>query len=348
MSKIEWTEKTWNPITGCSKVSPGCKNCYALRMSHRLAHNPTTKGKYAGTTRKTAGGQVQWTGKVNWHYKELEVPYNTEKPTTFFVCSMSDLFHEDVPFYFIDQVFLKMAESAQHTFQILTKRPERMAEYLKLFEEEPHPHFDYKMMYRQATDDHFGNEDLILNKDNWPLPNVWLGTSVEDQQQADERIPHLLQCPAAVRFLSCEPLLGPVELGLLGTTPKEWGYGYSAIYNHLNWVIAGGESGPGARPMHPDWVRSLRDQCVAADVPFFFKQWGAWGMPTHFKNGKSFRKELETSLDCSGINGNKAHTFKDGIVMERCGKKKAGNLLDGRTWQQTPQSSIVNRKSTIV
>lgn len=242
MTKIEWTDEVWNPVTGCSKVSEGCKNCYAERFSHRF-----------GWTKKpwTVGNASE---NVKVHPGRLEQPLQWRKPRKIFVNSMSDLFHEQVPFEFIDKVFSIMALVPQHTFQILTKRPERMKEYIA---------------HRAAK------EFSHLKHIKWPLPNVWLGVSVENQKAADERIPLLLDTPAAVRFLSCEPLLGPVDLErpVPGSRPVNGVYPPWMIHL-LDWVIVGGESGPGARPMHPDWVRSLRDQCQQAGVPFFFKQWG--------------------------------------------------------------------------
>lgn len=210
MTKIEWTEQTWNPVTGCTKVSLGCKHCYAERMAHRLQ----------------AMGQPNYANgfAVMVHEHMLDIPLKRKKPTMYFVCSMSDLFHKDVLDYFISSVFDVMRATPQHTYQVLTKRPERMAE--------------------------------IAQRIDWPA-NVWAGTSIESQWHAG-RMDHLLRVPAAVRFLSCEPLLGPLALKLDG----------------IQWVIVGGESGSGARPMHPEWARSLRDQCQASNVAYFFKQWG--------------------------------------------------------------------------
>lgn len=212
MSKIEWTDETWNPITGCTKVSPGCKNCYAEKMAKRL--------QYMGAAKYRNGFDV------TIHHGSLRKPYRWKKPRMIFVNSMSDLFHEKVPDSFIIDVFNTMVENPRHTFQVLTKRPERMA------------------------------------KIAWELPfseNVWLGVSVESQKYTS-RIYSLLDVGAKVHFLSCEPLLGPLDL-------NPW-------LDELNWIIVGGESGPKARPMDPQWVISIRDQCEKAKVPFFFKQWG--------------------------------------------------------------------------
>lgn len=258
MSKIEWTDVTWNPTRGCSRVSPGCEHCYAERMAHRLNH---PGGAYEGLTRLTARGPV-WTGDVRLVNDQLEAPLRWRKPRMVFVDSMSDLFHEWVPFEFIDQVFAAMALCPQHTFQVLTKRPERMREYLSPLRVE--------RVERQ--------EETIAPElrcwPEWPLPNVYLGVTAENQDAADARIPLLLDTPAAVRFVSAEPLLGALVLERLG---RHWlgPPSQSAGMNYgLDWVIVGGESGPGARPMDGAWVRSIRDQCTAEVVPFFFKQWG--------------------------------------------------------------------------
>lgn len=219
---IEWTEMTWNPVTGCDRVSPGCDHCYAQTLAKRL--------KAMGNPRYQRDGRVRTSGPgfgLTMHWDKLEEPSGRKRPTMFFVNSMSDLFHDGVSTEFIDRVFDVMASTPQHTYQILTKRPRRMASY--------------------------------SSRRNVPS-NVWLGTSVENQEWADKRLPLLLDVPVRVRFLSCEPLLGPIDL--------------SAWIEHLSWVIVGGESGPGFRLMDPDWARVLRDQCAAASVPYFFKQWG--------------------------------------------------------------------------
>jgi protein gp37 len=221
-SSIEWTEATWNPIAGCSVLSPGCTNCYAMRMARRL--EAMGQQKYTGTTRLT-GGRAKWNGKIVLDPASLELPLKWKTPKTIFVNSMSDLFHDDVPLAFIADVFRTMQVAKQHTFQVLTKRAIRLAEIA--------PHLP------------------------WPN-NVWMGVSVESQVYVD-RIDHLRLTPAAIKFLSLEPLLGPIDnLDLEG----------------IDWAIAGGESGPNARAMNPDWVRSIRDQCANARVAFHFKQWG--------------------------------------------------------------------------
>ncbi|GMV07400.1 MAG: hypothetical protein AMXMBFR53_36750 [Gemmatimonadota bacterium] len=273
-SKIEWTDTTWNPLAGCTPVSEGCRNCYAANHARRLAGNPNPKvsGPYEGTARTAGDGRAVFTGRVNLIPERLEEPLRWRKPRRVFVNAMSDLFHPDVPLEFVDRVFAVMALCPQHTFQVLTKRPERMAEYFLPIGQTNRSDWVWAEMGRRLN-----RSRLAYPK--WPLPNVWLGTSVENQAAADERIPHLLRCPAAVRFLSCEPLLGPVGLrpwlrhAHIRTdmaTGKD--YRYPAP---IHWLIAGGESGRGARPCDVAWLRSLRDQCAAAGVPYFLKQMGA-------------------------------------------------------------------------
>lgn len=243
-TKISWTNATWNPVHGCSKVSDGCTHCYAETLSLRY-----------GFTKKAWGIQNA-AENVTMHPERLNQPLKWKEPRRVFVNSMSDLFHELVPFEFVNQVFGVMQDAPQHTFQILTKRPARMLEFFRLH------------TYR------------------FVLPNVWLGVSVENQKTADERIPLLLQTPAAVRFLSCEPLLGAIDL-----EATIWNYASShnktdwTLTNALDWVIVGGESGKGFRVMNLDWARSIRDQCAGAGVPFFFKQ------------SSSYRSEQGTLLD---------------------------------------------------
>jgi protein gp37 len=328
-SKIEWTDTTWNPVRGCSLVSAGCTNCYAMRMAHRFSKPGLP---YEGLTRMTNHGPV-WNGKIMLVEEVLTVPLKTKKPTKFFVNSMSDLFHPDVPFEFIDSVFAVMVLSPQHTFQILTKRPERMLSYFSDLLTERNDSRGTAVQKFQP--------EFIMDGLGFPLPNVWLGASVENQKTANERIPSLLQVPAAVRFLSMEPLLGPVELHHTwlpsSIDPPIFSKRQARVVNGwvgngIDWIIAGGESGPNARPMHPDWVRSIRDQCASAGVPFFFKQWGEWAPALDVPSDISWQRITTTELG-SG-------TF-DHCAFIRVGKKAAGRLLDGRTHDEFPSTSLV-------
>ena len=286
MTKIEWTDATWNPIVGCSVVSPGCTNCYAMRMAGTRLK---TTRPYSGLTQDSKAGPV-WTGEVRFLEERLTQPLKWRKPRRVFVNSMGDLFHEDVPEDWIHHIFAVMALCPQHMFQVLTKRPERMQRYMARLAQSVVP-LQNRALGMGYTFEWQG--DGLLR---WPIPNVWLGTSVEDQTRADERIPALLATPAAVRFLSCEPLLGPVNLSRLGLwlcqhwkskdalpkapwcpdDPSKWWWKPQALrgpgQHMLNWIICGGESGPHARDMDPDWARDIRDQCGAAGVAYFFKQ----------------------------------------------------------------------------
>lgn len=342
-SKIEWTDATWNPTVGCSLVSPGCTNCYAMKVAARMeaisiAHerdhggDPGPLEHYRGTTQHTRGGPV-WTGTVRPAFGVLEKPLRWKRPRRIFVNSMSDLFHDSVEDEWIDKVFAVMAMSTQHTFQLLTKRPERMRDYLR----SKAPKGDASIA-RQINSFHhsLGDRRGILEL---PLFNVWLGVSIENQAAANERVECLVQTPAAVRFVSAEPLLGPIDLtnlqiprawgsGLLDAFTLDWKDHHQRIlagppkgYGPVQWVIVGGESGPGARPMHPDWARSLRDQCAANRVPFFFKQWGEWAPD-------DLPSELQEHYELLGQwNG----------TSRKMGKRTAGRELDGRTHQDWPR-----------
>lgn len=254
MSNIEWTEATWNPVTGCSKVSPGCANCYAEALTKRYSGRPGWPATFLPWTPENA------VENVVLHPERLDAPLRWKKPRRVFVNSMSDLFHEQVSDEFIAEVFAIMARAPRHTFQILTKRPERMLAFCS----------------REAH--WWGNKAGIAHRADYgyPLPNVWLGVSVENQHWADERIPLLLETPAAVRFISAEPLLGSVDLPIGRASSRcECGEIRQNCGCHsLDWVIVGGESGPGHRPFDPEWARSLRDQCAAAGVALFVKQLG--------------------------------------------------------------------------
>jgi protein gp37 len=264
MTKIEWTDATWNPMTGCSKVSPGCANCYAERMARRLCA--------MGQRNYAMGFRPQF------HPHMLDKPLRWRKPRHVFVCSMSDLFHEAHSDEQIAAVFGVMAACPQHTFQVLTKRPERMVEWFRWYEGSSGAGAS-ELGAVYAAADYVGSDIVEQAVAAWPIPNVWLGVTAEDQQRADERIPLLLQVPAAVRFVSCEPLLEQVVL-----RPGEWipplGGGpkcnifrpWEEPLPSLDWVIAGCESGPGARGADANWFRVLREQCQAAGVSYFLKQ----------------------------------------------------------------------------
>lgn len=305
-TKIEWTDATWNPITGCSVESPACKHCYAMKLAGtRLRHHPSR----AGLTHDTKNGPV-WTGEVRFNEQWLDQPIRWARQRMVFVCAHSDLFHESVPDNWIDTIFGIMwaclygrNEQDGHIFQVLTKRADRMRDYFKI---------DRREAWARAAVNHGGGTDpdgifdQVMEFDG-PHPRIWLGVSVEDQVHADKRIPMLLQTPAAVRWISAEPLLGPVDihhrLGACVFTEAD----PLATGRGIDWVVVGGESGDKARPMHPDWARSLRDQCAAAGVPFLFKQWGEWLPDNQNQNGGT----------------------RSGMGAIKVGKKAAGRLLDG-------------------
>jgi protein gp37 len=353
-TKIEWATDSWNPIRArnrtthkagwyCEHATPGCEHCYSEAMNRRVG----TRVDYARQNRD----QVE----VFLDERILDGPLSWRDPRRVFVCSMTDLFAEFVPDAWIGQIWGVMALAPQHTFLVLTKRAARMRQWCGWVEEESG---EKNPAAHGVAELYVGHpaiaEKWPLNRERaigvaqrgWPLPNVWLIVSVEDQRRADERIPELLATPAAVRGISAEPLLGPVDLNRLviasdlDTTLfcdaitgrhhaecridsiKAIGEGnwkspaLPPVHPGLDWVIAGGESGPGARPMHPDWARSLRDQCAAAGVPFFFKQWGEFS-PVGYPDGVADPTEH---------------------LWIRVGKKAAGRELDGRTWDEYPMA----------
>jgi len=294
-TSIEWTDASWNPIVGCTEVSPGCANCYAARLAATRLRHVSEYETLAESISDSPNERKnpRWTGEVRFLPERLEEPLHWRKPRKIFVCDMGDLFHEKVTDQWLFAVFGVMGGASQHTFQVLTKRPERMQRFLNM---------------------PIIKEKFLRAFSRWPLPNVWLGVSVENQHFADERIPLLLQTPAAVRWISCEPLLGPVDLRAPTEFVRPW------LDKGIDWVVCGGESGPNARPMHPDWARSLRDQCQAAGVPFFFKQWGEWAPMGEIDGPRTFV----------------GHNLGDGHMMLRYGKKLARRLLDGREWNEFP------------
>uniref|UniRef100_UPI003F495113 DUF5131 family protein n=1 Tax=Nocardia suismassiliense TaxID=2077092 RepID=UPI003F495113 len=312
-SKIEWTEATWNPTTGCDRISAGCDNCYALTLAKRLKAMGAAKYQLDGDPRTSGPGFG-----VAFHPDALTEPLRWRKPRRVFVNSMSDLAHARVTDHRIAQVFAVMAVARRHQFQLLTKRPRRLARLLA--------RSDFRGLMSQSTqfDDGNGGDDVFDWLDvnaPWPLPNVWVGTSIESDQycwRADE----LRRTPAAVRFLSCEPLLGPLPgLDLTG----------------IDWVIVGGESGPAARPMHPQWVRDIRDQCIDAGIAFFFKQWGAWApIDRSEATGTDYGVHIGSEPPAQLMNLPR-HSGR--APMRRVGKKDAGRELDGQFWDHMPLST---------
>ncbi len=277
-TKIEWTDATWNPVTGCTKVSPGCAHCYAETIAKRFNRN--------------GGSYLPGQAEIICHPDRLAIPLSRKKPTMYFVNSMSDLFHEDVPDEFIDAIWIVMWLAPQHTFQILTKRPERMLHWSK------GPINVERFAKAGALVDRIcpgvkipKGPAIAIQSGQWLLDNVWLGVSVENQYWADQRIPLLLQTPAAVRFLSIEPLLKPVNLmpymsRFVGLSDEGEVYAPLTVPN-LHWVIIGGESGPEARPMNEAWAQSIINDCRAANVPVFMKQIGSVWAKAHRLKGKA-------------------------------------------------------------
>lgn len=306
-TKIEWSDATWQIITGCSVLSPGCSNCYAMKLAGtRLRHHPSR----AGLTAPSKAGPV-WTGEVRFNEQWLDQPLKWARPRDIFVCAHGDLFHESVPDEWIDKVFAVMAIASRHRFQVLTKRSARMraaiarmGKSIDILDRHARS-LGYTLKYTvqpelaAAVRRHPGE---VIGLVPWPLPNVYLGISAERQKEWDERKGDLAATPAAVRFASFEPLIGPI------IEPR-------LLSDFLSWAIVGGESGAGARPMHPAWPRSLRDQCAAAGVPFFFKQHGEWLCELGTGN---YRPEPGDLVSCG-----------DGHIARRVGKKAAGRLLDG-------------------
>ncbi len=315
-SGIGWTNATWNVLTGCDKVSPGCKNCYALRDWARLAANPKTV--YYG--RKFTDFAV--------HHERLSQPLRWTKPRMIFVNSMSDLFHKDAPFEFIASVFGVMALARAHTFQILTKRPLRMLEFFNWLKDASGEagSLKYCIDAARATGAFQGTKaDKDATAGKWPLPNVWLGISAENQSTADERVPLLLKCPAAIRWASAEPLLGPLELDFAFNMHLDT-YGNWRAGGGIDWVVVGGESGPKARPMAESWALAVAQSCRKHNVPFFFKQWGEWQPESMNRGLKS-----ETVLSIAEPDSDKR--------MLRVGSNAEGwDLLEGARWQEFPRN----------
>lgn len=292
---IEWTDSTWNPIRGCSRVSEGCRNCYAEKIAARFS-GPGMPYRGLATFK---GGEARWTGEVRLIEGALEEPLRWKEPRKIFVNSMSDLFHPGVRDEWLASIFDVMARAPQHTYQILTKRPDRMLDAFRAAEN-TEVRREFERAYSQV----------------WPPVNWWFGVSVEDQTTAGYRLPILLQCPAAIRFISYEPALGPIDFAEA--------VGGAEMFTAFDWLICGGESGPHARPMRQDWVRAARDLCQQTGVAFFFKQWGEW-LP------------YDNLTDCARA------CMSEGVKNDtesrayRVGKLLAGASLDGTEWKQFPR-----------
>ncbi len=363
-SKIEWTDATWTPIRAkrtdsgkvgvhCEKVSPACQNCYAERLNMRSLPNHGTGLEF----------NILNASKVEIIVDDnlITAPLKWKRPRRIFVCSQTDLFGGFVASEHIAHVFAVMALAHRHTFQVLTKRANRMQQLLSdeafwdlvdcgihaIIADTVDP-LDRRSDDLRATAPEVGPDE--------PLSNVWLGVTAETQEWAEKRIPHLLQTPAAQRFVSCEPLLGPIDLtasvgdikwvgGQRGCDGQHKGDGSlgcpTTLHHHhdehckcgLDWVIVGGESGPNARPMHPAWARIMRDQCQAAGVPFFFKQWGEWAPWTPESQAAGVRGYARYPDFRTGEESKEAN----GAPMVNIGKKNAGRLLDGREWNEVPE-----------
>jgi protein gp37 len=308
LSKIEWTDHTFNAWRGCTKVSPGCHACYAETMSHR---NPGVLGEWGPNGKRVVAAESYWRQPLKW---DRDAKAAGERRRVF-CASLSDVFEDREDLLEPrDRLFDLIGETPNLDWLLLTKRPENLARFL------PWCH-DHAGQYRDRY---------------WP--NVWIGTSVEDQQRANERIPRLVDIPAAVHFLSVEPLLGPADFSRCWYTSDGE---HEPAYVGIHWVIVGGESGPRARPMHPDWARLIRDQCQAAGVPFFFKQWGEWAP----SDDDTPRGVPEIYLDRSGIVTPTASPYEPGCPCDhmpgeaslvRVGKARAGRLLDDREWSEMP------------
>lgn len=324
-TSIEWSEFSWNPVRGCSRVSKGCEHCYAEGVARRFS-GPGQP--YEGLVRLDREGKprAQWNGTVRFVEEHLADPLRWKRPRMVFVNSMSDLFHEAISFETIAAIFGVMAASPRHTFQVLTKRPERAREFFAWCEPDPAERLSELV---SVLDDDLGvtvantingwslprgavpDGPLDGSRRRWPLPNVWLGVSVEDQRSADERIPHLLACPAAVRWVSYEPALGPVRFDRIRNPGGESTFGpISALRRWtagggtstgIDWIVVGGESGPGASPFDVAWARSTIAQCREAGVPVFVKQLGAvplWSVappPAQWTSRKPNRKGADMS-----------------------------------------------------
>lgn len=313
---IEWTDTTWNVVSGCTRVSPACDHCYIertppLRMARRRFDKPGVGGS---------------TGILR-HEERMFQPFHWRKPLRVFVCSLADLFHDDVPELTIAKVWATMARTPKHTYQVLTKRPARMRALLS------------------SHDFQLAVETICGHEVQWPLLNVHGGVTAENQKWADARIPILVETPLAVRWVSVEPLLNSVHLAAV----------LGSAWRLIDWVVVGGETGPKARPMNPRWALSLRDQCAIAGIPFFFKQWGDWapapwkgpGGATHAFTGGLYREDGEWAENFMELGHSPTSLERDenapagACGMRKVGKKAAGRELDGRTYNEYPRPVMI-------
>ncbi|WP_432169117.1 DUF5131 family protein [Streptomyces sp. 1222.5] len=363
-TKIEWADRVWNPVTGCTKVSPGCDNCYAENIAHRFAGSKAFPDGF----------------EVTPHEDRLDQPYRWKKPARVFVNSMSDLFHDDVPDSLITRVFdvMEAGLNRRHTFQVLTKRHARMRSFMQARQKAKR---EYAAKFDDCPTEAMRNSPAARDaraRAAGPPANIWLGVSVENQQWADIRVPALLETPAGRRFVSCEPLLGPVSLAMaagqhgchathlgVGTPdcPRTPHHHHDDPCTRIDWVIVGGESGPRARPMHPQWARDLRDECRQAAVPFFFKQWGEYVSATidddpEYAGGRAYdsplggRRSATLRERGTGFRGGETRLMRPGdrtsrtvlldadTIAVRVGKGAAGRQLDGHTHDAFPRDNV--------
>ena len=345
-SDISWCTDSWSPVRGCTPASEGCTNCWAVRTVWRLSYNPIMNNRCVGLVEANDSGEAEdsrprWTGQVRTYPDALAKPLRWRKSRKVFVVPQGDLFHEAVPDHFIAAVFGIMAACPQHIFQVLTKRARRMREWFAWAstihlghapESGPTPVFQGWALEQMSGTRPIGSSQP------WPLPNVWLGITAENQARAYERIPDLLACPAAVRWVSIEPMLGPVDLRRwtlnAGRCSGPLEYDVSPT-GALDWIVVGGESGSKARPMHPDWARSIRDQCSAAGVAFFFKQWGEWS-----------HNYIDHNAQCAFVTPDGKHGPQycgygrdnhGALSVWKVGRRRAGDRLDGDQIQQWPE-----------